>query len=59
MLKVSAAMHVLFHMAIPTAIPEEMSGAAVEAADCFVDYCVQHAAYLGGEVILKRPLHKV
>ena len=47
-LRVSAVMHILFHMAIPTAVPEEISEAAVKAADCFVDYCVQHAAYLGG-----------
>ena len=47
-LRVAAVMHVLFHMDTPTTIPKEISEAAVKAADCFVDLCLQHAAYLGG-----------
>ena len=47
-LRVAAVMHVLFHLDSPTAIPQEISESAVRAADCFVDLCLQHAAYLGG-----------
>lgn len=46
-LRVAAVMHVLFHMSMPT-IPSEISENAVKAADSFVDYCLQQAAYLGG-----------
>ena len=41
-------MHVLFHVDTPKDIPVKISEDAVKAADCFVDYCLQHAAYLGG-----------
>ena len=41
-------MHVLFHVDTPSDIPVEISEVAVKAADCFVDYCLQQAAYLGG-----------
>ena len=34
-------------MKTPSTIPSEISEAAVIAADCFVEYCLQHAAYLG------------
>ena len=44
----AAVMHVLFHMDSPDAIPRVISEEAVKAADCFVDLCLQHAAYLGG-----------
>ena len=47
-LRIAAVMHVLFHMETPSTIPSEISEAAVKAADCFVEYCLQHAAYLGG-----------
>ena len=47
-LRVAAVMHVLDHMATPSSIPLDISEAAVRAADTFVDYCLQHAAYLGG-----------
>lgn len=43
-LRTAAVMHVLFHMETPTSIPTEISEAAVKA----VDYCLQHAAFLGG-----------
>ena len=48
-LRVSAVMHVLFHMDTPSSIPPEISESAVIAAECFVDLCMQHAAYLGGK----------
>ena len=44
----AAVMHVLFHMDSPDVIPREISEEAVKASDCFVDLCLQHAAYLGG-----------
>ena len=53
-LHVAAVMHVLSHMATPDDIPRDISEAAVRAADTFVDYCLQHAAYLGGEASSKR-----
>ena len=34
-------------MDTPNDIPVEISEDAVKAADCFVDYCLQQAAYLG------------
>ena len=37
----------LFHVDTPNDIPVEISEDAVKAADCFVDYCLQQAAYLG------------
>ena len=47
-LRISAVMHVLYHMDTPQNIPVEICEEAVKAADAFVDYCLQHAAYLGG-----------
>ena len=47
-LRLAAVMHVIFHMETPTTIPCEISESAVRAADVFVDFCLQHAAYLGG-----------
>ena len=44
----AAVMHLLFHMHSPESIPEMISENAVKAADCFVDLCLQHAAYLSG-----------
>ena len=52
-LRIAAVMHVLFHIENPNAIPSELSEAAVKAADCFVDLCLQHAAFLGGRGDLK------
>ena len=48
LLRVAAVMHMLFHIEKPDTIPERISENAVKAADCFVDLCLQHAAYLGG-----------
>ena len=47
-LRTAAVMHVLFHMDTPATIPIEISEAALKATNCFVDYCLQHAAYLSG-----------
>ena len=48
LLRVAAVMHILFHIDSPDGIPERISENAVKAAECFVDLCLQHAAYLGG-----------
>ena len=45
-LRVAAVMHVLFQMDEVPSIPVEISEDAVKAAN--VDYCMQHAAFLGG-----------
>lgn len=47
-LRVSAVLHVLFHIDTPHNIPETISEDAVKAADNFVDLCLQQAAYLAG-----------
>ena len=47
-LRVSAVLHVLFHLDTPLNIPDIISEKAVKAADNFVDLCLQHAAFLGG-----------
>ena len=46
-LRTAAVMHLLFHTNTPTSIPTEITEAAMRATDCFVEYCLQHAAYLG------------
>lgn len=58
-LRVAAVMHVLFHVDTPTNIPGEISEAAVRAADCFVDLCLQHAAYLGGRGDFQEAVHEI
>lgn len=47
-LRVAATMHALFHWETPGAIPETISDEALKAAVCFVELCVQHAAFLAG-----------
>ncbi len=51
-LRVSAMLHVLFHIDTPLNIPETISENTVKAADNFVDLCLQHAAFLAvrGEI---------
>ena len=58
-LRVAAVMHVLSHMATPSDIPRDISEAAVRAADTFVDYCLQHAAYLGGRGKFKEAVEEI
>ena len=45
-LRVSAAMHVLFHMDNEDSLPEIIAESAIEAAIDFVEVCCQHAAYV-------------
>ncbi len=61
LLRVAAVMHVLFHLDVadPTQIPKEISESAVVAADCFVDICLQNAAYLGGKGDLKDAIEEI
>jgi hypothetical protein len=47
-LRVSAVLHVLFHIDTPLSIPQAISEDAVKAADSFVDLCLQRAAFLAG-----------
>ena len=47
-LRVSATLHVLFHINSPLAISEELSDEAIRAAINLVDVCIQHAAFLAG-----------
>lgn len=59
LLRVAAVMHVLFNMDDPSSIPQEISEDAVKAADCFVDLCLQHAAYLGGKGNLQEAIDEI
>jgi hypothetical protein len=59
LLRVAAVMHVLFNMEDPSSIPQEISEDAVKAADCFVDLCLQHAAYLGGKGNLQEAIDDI
>ena len=47
-LRVSACLHVLYHIETPTTIPDFISMEAITAAIDMVDVCIQHAAYLAG-----------
>jgi len=47
-LRVAAALHVLFHCDTPLKVPDHVSEEAITAAVNFVDLCLQHAAYLAG-----------
>ena len=59
--KVAAVMHVLFNLDNPTTctIPQQISEAAVKAADSFVDLCLHHAAYLGGRGKLEEAIEDI
>ena len=60
LLTVAVVMHVLFNMDDPSSIPQEISEDAVRAADCFVDLCLQHAAYLvGGKGNLQEAIDEI
>ncbi len=61
LLRVAAVMHVLFNLdaADPSQIPKEIAESAVVAADCFIDICLQNAAYLGGKGDLKDAIEEI
>ena len=47
-LRISAAMHVLFHMDNKESLPSVITNEAIKASIDFVEVCCQHAAYLTG-----------
>lgn len=47
-IRVSAAMHILFHMDEEGSLPTVISEAAIDAAINFVEVCCQHTAYITG-----------
>ena len=47
-MRVSAAMHVLFHLDKDEPLPDEISDDAIKAAIDFVEICGQHMAYISG-----------
>ena len=47
-LRVSAAMHVLFHLDSAESLSSTITEAAIEAAIDFVEPCCQHTAYITG-----------
>ena len=47
-LRVAAALHVLFNIETPLAVPAVISDDAVKAAVNIIDVCIQHAAFLAG-----------
>ena len=47
-LRVSAVMHVLFHMDIEEPLPDTITEMAIEAAIDLVELCCQHTAYITG-----------
>ena len=51
-------MHVLFNLDNSSSIPQQISEAAVKAADSFVDLCLDHAAYLGGKGTLAEAIEE-
>ena len=48
-LRVTATLHVLFHMETPLDVPDVISTATIEAAQNIMDVCIQHAAFLAGQ----------
>ena len=59
LLRVAAVMHVLFNLDNPSDIPQEISEAAVKAADSFVELCLHHAAYIGGKGKLEEAIEDI
>lgn len=47
-LRVSAAMHVLFHIESEGSLPSTITQEAIEAATDFVEVCCQHTAFVTG-----------
>ena len=52
-------MHVLFNKDTPENIPQQISEDAVVAADCFVDLCLQHSAFLAGKGKIERAVKEI
>lgn len=47
-IRVSASMHILFHIDKEEPLPDVISDTAIEAAIDFVEVCCQHTAYISG-----------
>lgn len=47
-IRVSAAMHVLFHLDNTDPLPDVITDSAIKAAIDFVEVCCQHTAYITG-----------
>lgn len=47
-IRVSAAMHVLFHLDNTDPLPDVITDLAIKAAINFVEVCCQHTAYITG-----------
>lgn len=47
-IRVSAAMHVLFHLESTEPLPDTITDTAIEAAIDFVEVCCQHTAFITG-----------
>ena len=52
-------MHVLFNKDTPDNIPQQISEEAVIAADCFVDLCLQHSAFLAGKGNIQKAVEEI
>ena len=55
-LRVSAAMHVLFHLDEEGPLPNTISQEAIEAGIDFVEVCCQHTAFITGRGVLEEEL---
>ena len=53
-LRVSAALHILFNIESEDDIPDIISNSAIEAAINFVETCCQHTAYICGHGVIAR-----
>jgi hypothetical protein len=51
-------MHVLFNKDTPDNIPKQISEAVI-AADCFVDLCLQHSAFLAGKGNIEKAVEEI
>ena len=47
-MRVSATMHVLFHLSNDDPLPSTITDEAIAAAIDFVDVCCQHTAFISG-----------
>ena len=59
LLRVSVAMHVLFHIDKEEPLSSIVSDIAIEAAINFVEVCCQHTAYITGRGLINQELNNV
>ena len=58
-LRISAAMHVLFSIDEDTPLPSTILNEAINAAIDFVQVCYQHTAYISGRALIQQELESV